>query len=88
MTPKRKVTLYLEPATVKQLRKYVFDHEGSMSSTVQLALERYLDSSVPAPPVEVARETEEVKKARLGRPTERQISLLGTDKLRKLGYDC
>lgn len=52
MTTKRKVTVYLEANLLKALRHAALDDDDTLSSTVQRAVQRYLDdNTVPTIPV-------------------------------------
>jgi hypothetical protein len=94
---KHRVTVYLYPQDAMSLKLHAVKLGTSVSRVVQDVLERHLEdvTAQPVPePVAAAPKIDalEDKKAQhrpkqLGKPTDRQVKLLGTEQLRKLGYD-
>jgi hypothetical protein len=92
---KQRVTLYLEPSLVRQMKHDAIDRDMNLSEHVEGLLMTVVEGKPAkvwgwkdAPDDYVDPLEQEKAKYRPRKPTDKQIKLLGADKLRAMGYEC
>lgn len=89
---KVRLTVYVHPSLVRTLKHGAVDDGSSLSEYVEKLLEDATEPPVygwkNVPDDYVDPLEQEKAKHRPRKPTERQLSLLGADKLRAMGYEC